>query len=73
MKEGIVCNSPKACFRELFSIGTTNEEETMKLLEMTDDRNMTLHTYKEEVAQIIYGKLREYSTLIENILKRFHW
>ena len=38
---------------------------------MTDDRNMTSHTYKEEVAQIIYGKLKEYSKLMEDVKRRF--
>jgi len=32
---------------------------------------MTSHTYKEEVAQIIYGKLKGYSELIEDIIRRF--
>jgi hypothetical protein len=47
------------------------EDETIKLLEMTDDRNMTSHTYKEEVAQIIYGKLKNYSKLMEDVIGRF--
>ncbi|CAD7770009.1 hypothetical protein BLFGPEAP_00273 [Candidatus Methanoperedenaceae archaeon GB50] len=38
---------------------------------MTDDRNMTSHTYKEEVAQIIYGKLKDYSELIEGVIRYF--
>lgn len=46
-------------------------DETIKLLEMTDDRNMTSHTYKEEVAQIINGKLKEYNELMENIIWQF--
>ena len=70
VKEGIVCNSPKSCFRELFSVGTITEDETVRILEMTDDRNMTSHTYKEKVAQIIYGKLQEYSNLMAEITKR---
>ncbi len=37
---------------------------------MTDDRNMTSHTYKEKVAQTIYGKLEEYSKLMEAIIGR---
>ena len=57
-------NSPKACFRELFSLDLLNEGETVKFLEMTDDRNMTSHTYKEEVSQIIYSKLPDYLTAI---------
>jgi nucleotidyltransferase substrate binding protein (TIGR01987 family) len=70
VKEGIVCNSPKSCFRELFSVGVITEDETVRLLEMTDDRNMTSHTYKEKVAQIIYGRLQEYSNLMAEITKR---
>lgn len=70
VKEGIVCNSPKSCFRELFSVGVITEDETVRILEMTDDRNMTSHTYKEKVAQIIYGKLQEYSNLTAEITKR---
>jgi hypothetical protein len=38
---------------------------------MTDDRNMTSHTYKEEVAQIIYSKLEVYCRLMEDVIGRF--
>ena len=66
-KEGIVCSSPKACFRETFSVGLIREEDTVLFLQMTDDRNMTSHTYKEEVARLIYGKLKGYSVLMEKL------
>ncbi|GBE05092.1 MAG TPA: DUF86 domain-containing protein [Candidatus Moranbacteria bacterium] len=71
IKEGIICNAPKSCFREVFTIAVIKEDETVKLLEMTDDRNMTSHTYKEKVAQIIYGKLKDYSNLMEDAIGRF--
>jgi nucleotidyltransferase substrate binding protein (TIGR01987 family) len=67
VKEGIVCNSPKSCFRELFAVGVISEDKTVKILEMTDDRNMTSHTYKEKVAQIIYERLQEYGNLMADI------
>lgn len=67
-KEGVICNSPKACFRQIFSLGFLNEEETVKFLEMTDRRNETSHTYKEEVAEFIYSKTREYCSLLENLM-----
>ncbi|MBI4690293.1 MAG: nucleotidyltransferase substrate binding protein [Nitrospirae bacterium] len=70
VKEKIISNSPRSCFREIFTISLITEDETVKLLEMTDDRNMTSHTYKEEVSQIIYGKLKLYSQLIEDIMGR---
>ena len=39
-------------------------------LQMTDDRNLTSHTYKEEVARLIYGKLKEYSALMEKLFRQ---
>ncbi len=70
-REGIVCNSPKKCFRELFSIGEViGEEETAKLLEMVDDRNMTSHTYKEEVAQILFNRVNGYYNLMEKTISK---
>jgi nucleotidyltransferase substrate binding protein (TIGR01987 family) len=70
-KEGIIANSPKAVFREIFSLGFCTEEETVSLQEMTDKRNDTSHTYKEEVAQSIYDMLNEYSLLMDKILAKF--
>ena len=67
-KEGIIANSPKSCFKEVFSLGFSSEEETVALQEMTDKRNDTSHTYKEDVAQGIYEKLREYAALMEKML-----
>lgn len=43
------------------------EEETVKALEMTDDRNLTAHTYHEEVAMDIYQKIRGYYELMDKI------
>ncbi len=70
-KEGIIGNSPKACFRESFSLGFSSEEETVQLQEMTDKRNDTSHTYKKQVAQSIYNKIREYALLMDRILNKF--
>ena len=69
-KEGIIANSPKSCFREIFSLGFLNEEETVQCLDMTDRRNDTSHTYKETIAQAIYGKIKEYVPLMRNIMER---
>lgn len=67
--EGIISNSPKACFRELFSLGFLTEKETVKFLEMTDSRNDTSHTYKEKVAEAIYAKIEEYVLLMGKLLE----
>lgn len=71
VKEGIIANSPKMCFREMFSLGFCEEEETIKLLEMTDKRNETSHTYKEKVAQSIYDTVKDFSKLMDKILNSF--
>ena len=52
-------------------MGIIDEEETIRFLEMTDDRNMTSHTYKEELAQVIYGKLKKYCELLQDVIRRF--
>jgi nucleotidyltransferase substrate binding protein (TIGR01987 family) len=70
-KEGIISNSPKACFKEIFSSGFLTEGDTVRCMEMTDRRNDTSHTYKEEVAQLIYSKIRGYYPLMKNLLEQF--
>lgn len=67
-KEGVVANSPKSCFKEIFALGFVSEEESVNLQEMTDRRNDTSHTYKEEVAQGIYERIKDFALLMEKVL-----
>lgn len=67
IKEGIDCRSPKGCIKELFSAGYVSEEEAKTLLSMIDDRNMTFHTYHEEVAEKIFNDIKRYIMLIEKV------
>ncbi|WP_029523016.1 HI0074 family nucleotidyltransferase substrate-binding subunit [Persephonella sp. KM09-Lau-8] len=67
---GIDCKSPKGCIRDFFSAGYLTEDETTTLLEMIDDRNMTSHTYHEEVAEKIFKDLHIYLPIIEKILDK---
>lgn len=54
-KKGIVCASPKECFREAYRQGIIGyEEDWLKLVDM---RNETVHTYNEEIAERIYREL----------------
>jgi len=71
VKEGVVANTPKSVFREIFSLGLLTEEETVHFLEMTDRRNETSHTYKEAVSQKIYEAVPAYQGLMERLLKKF--
>lgn len=62
--EGIDIGSPKGVIRTFREIGMFTDDETKLALEMVDDRNLTLHTYNERVAEEIYSRLRSYSKLL---------
>lgn len=53
-KFGIEVFSPKECFRELRNNTALSDEDVETLLEMTDDRNEIIHTYKEAFAEAMY-------------------
>jgi len=63
---GLVCNSPKACFKEAFSQGWIQEETPW--INMLSDRNLTTHTYDEELAQKVYKALPQYHQLMSEML-----
>jgi nucleotidyltransferase substrate binding protein (TIGR01987 family) len=65
--EGIVCNSPKSCFREAFRGGLLSTADTETCLAMTDDRNLTAHTYIEAVAKRIYRRLPAYLAVMQSL------
>jgi nucleotidyltransferase substrate binding protein (TIGR01987 family) len=67
VKEGLLCNSPKSCFRECFSINLLTEKESILALQMTDDRNLSSHTYHEELADAIFKRIEEYNKLLTKI------
>ena len=68
--EGIESNTPKGCARECFKAGLLDEEETNQLLRMINDRNLSSHTYIQEVAQKIASKIPEYTCLLRKIADR---
>lgn len=51
---GVDCRSPKGCFREAAAAGLTGLDDAEALLAMANDRNLTTHTYTEEMAQFIF-------------------
>jgi nucleotidyltransferase substrate binding protein (TIGR01987 family) len=66
--EGIACNSPKQCFRQALKAGLLSVEDTEVCLTMTDDRNLTAHTYIEAVAVAIHRRLPEYHTVMHGLV-----
>lgn len=70
VKKGAIVAFPKDCFREILPLGICSEDEVAMLLEMTDSRNETTHTYKEEVANKIYSKIKGYAELMDTVLSK---
>jgi nucleotidyltransferase substrate binding protein (TIGR01987 family) len=68
--EGLECNSPKSCMRALFKTEYIDESELKRLFEMVDDRNLTVHTYNEEIAEFIFGKLKNHAELMKTVVER---
>lgn len=66
---GIISNSPKLIFREAFSVGYLTEAETTLCLQMTNDRNETVHIYNEKVAASIFAALGEYCKIMKKIIE----
>lgn len=67
-QEGLEANSPKGVMRECFQAQFFDEEQTELALNMIDDRNLTVHTYNELLANEIYGKLPKYYELLNGLV-----
>ena len=70
VQEGLICNSPKSCFREALSAGLLSRPEVETCLIMTDDRNLTSHTYLEALAERIYGQLPAYLAVLQTLARQ---
>ena len=69
--EGIDCASPKSGFREALRVGVMNEKETQEALKMTNDRNLTVHTYNESLAVHMNARVKtRYYLLLKNLVSR---
>lgn len=53
---GITCDSPKTCLREAFSVGILASDDPF-WLQMIELRNLSSHTYNEDLANELYGQL----------------
>ena len=66
--EGVEVGSPKAVFRACLETGILTSSQTQQALGMTDDRNLTAHTYNEQVAVRIYSRIPNHATLMSQLL-----
>lgn len=54
-EKGLICSSPKDCFRQAFQNKLLDYDEIW--LDMTNWRNLAVHTYSEELANDLFAKL----------------
>jgi len=63
-REGLDLGSPKAVIRGFAQLGLLSEQQIALALAMADDRNLTVHTYNESLAEELYGRLPNYAKLM---------
>jgi len=67
--EGLeIGKSPKNCFKQAFEQGWIEDEKIFA--EMIQNRNLTTHTYNEDLAQEIYTNLGNYLSQFEFLLTK---
>ena len=59
------CRFPKDCLRLAFEAGWVDDEAGW--LRLWEDRNLTSHTYDEELAEPIYRRLPEHLRCLESL------
>lgn len=69
-QEGLEVGSPKAVARASLQVGLLDDEETRRALAMADDRNLTVHTYDEALANDIASRLGQHAALLRDWLDR---
>ena len=67
--DGIDVASPKAIVRSIREVGIFKDDQAVLALEMVDDRNLTVHTYNEALAEQIFNNLPRYAELLAYWLK----
>lgn len=61
---GIEVASPKKVFQECFNQKIISQEQLKEALVMSDDRNLTVHTYDDQMASDVAGKAISHLNLI---------
>ena len=56
-EHNVSCTSPRTCFRAAFRNGVIKDDPFW--IDLTVLRNYTVHTYNEELADYVYGRLPE--------------
>ncbi|WP_257351111.1 nucleotidyltransferase substrate binding protein [Pseudalkalibacillus decolorationis] len=68
--EGIDVSSPKGVIRSSRETNLFTDEEAIQALNMVNDRNLTVHTYNEEISIKIHSNLKLYCSLMSSWIER---
>lgn len=64
-QEGVEAGSPKAVVRACYQGGLLSEEQARAAMQAVEDRNLSVHTYNEPLADAIYARLPDHTRLTE--------
>jgi nucleotidyltransferase substrate binding protein (TIGR01987 family) len=67
---GVELASPKPVIRASFENNLLSEEETRTALAMVDHRNLTAHTYNEDLANEIFSAIPDYRCVLRAWIER---
>lgn len=70
VQEGIDSASPRKVMRDCRVVGILSDDEVQIALKMAEDRNLTAHTYDEEFAIELVGRMKTYFNLMKVWLDR---
>lgn len=63
-QESIEAGSPKSVIRAARQVGLLEDEQTRVALQMAEDRNLSVHTYNELLAERIFARVASYPPLM---------
>ncbi|MFH1546409.1 MAG: HI0074 family nucleotidyltransferase substrate-binding subunit [Patescibacteria group bacterium] len=69
-EKGIFTYSPKDCMRELRNEKILKDEEVELAIKMANDRNLSVHTYNEKLANELYSRLKIYLKLMKKVSEK---
>ena len=69
-EHNLSANSPREVIRTGLKASLYKEEISKELLQMLDDRNLTSHTYVEELAESIAGRIPAYSKNMHAVMNQ---
>ncbi len=68
VSESLEFASPSSVTRGCFQSAVLNEDQARMAFDMARDRNLTVHTYNEDLANQIYSRLAAYAGLMDQWL-----